>query len=138
VVVKKRSSEIIELAKAVNREVRNIKDKPDREMLVLACYFNMDPELLDAVAISTLGHFESRAGRFVGSRMFGYEKRNGHCITNLGRIESSVIRETCERGIMISSLTVNGMPGESPLMWADLSFLCKCAILLRRCIRIHR
>ena len=93
VVVKKRSSEIIELAKAVNREIRNIKDKPDREMLVLACYFNMNPELLDAVAISTLGHFESKAGRFVGSRMFGYEKRNGHCITNLGRIESSVIRE---------------------------------------------
>ena len=26
-------------------------------------------------------------------KIFGYEKRNGHCITNLGRIESSVIRE---------------------------------------------
>jgi len=93
VVVKKKSSEIMELAKAVNREVRNIISKPDKEMLVLACYFNMDPELLDSVAISTLGSFESKAGRFVGSRMFGYEKRDGHCITNLGRIESSVIRE---------------------------------------------
>ena len=67
--------------------------KPDKEMLVLACYFNMDPELLDAAVISTLGSFESKAGRFVGSRMLGYEKRDGHCITNLGRVESGVIRE---------------------------------------------
>lgn len=93
VVVKKKSSEIMELARAVDHEVRNIISKPDKEMLVLSCYFNMDPELLDAIAISTLGSFESEAGRFVGSKMFGYEKRDGHCITNLGRIESSVIRE---------------------------------------------
>ena len=93
VVVKKRSPEIMELARSVDHEVRSIMSKPDREMLVLSCYFNMDPELLDAVAISTLGSFDSKAGRFVGSRMFGFEKRDGHCITNLGRAESSVIRE---------------------------------------------
>lgn len=93
VVVKKRSPEVMELAKSVAHEVRSIISRPEKEMLVLSCYFNMDPELLDAVAISTLGGFESKAGRFVGSRMFGYEKRDGHCITNLGRIESSVIRE---------------------------------------------
>ena len=93
VVVKKRSPEIMELARSVDHEVRSIMSKPDREMLVLSCYFNMDPELLDAVAISTLGSFDSKAGRFVGSRMFGFEKRDGHCITNLGRAESSVIME---------------------------------------------
>ena len=93
VVVKKRSPEIMELARSVDHEVRSIMSKPDREMLVLSCYFNMDPELLDAVAISTLGSFDSKAGRFVGSRMFGFEKRDGYCITNLGRAESSVIRE---------------------------------------------
>ena len=93
VVVKRRSPEIMELARSVDHEVRSIMSKPDREMLVLSCYFNMDPELLDAVAISTLGSFDSKAGRFVGSRMFGFEKRDGHCITNLGRAESSVIRE---------------------------------------------
>lgn len=93
VVVKKRSPEIMELARSVDHEVRSIMSKPDREMLVLSCYFNLDPELLDAVAISTLGSFDSKAGRFVGSRMFGFEKRDGHCITNLGRAESSVIRE---------------------------------------------
>jgi NRPS condensation-like uncharacterized protein len=93
VVVKKKSSEIMELAKAVDHEVKSIISKPDREMLVLSCYFNMDPELLDAIAISTLGSFESKAGRFVGSKMFGYEKCDGHCITNLGKVESNVISE---------------------------------------------
>ena len=93
VVVKKKTSEIMVLARAVDHEVRSIISKPDREMLVLSCYFNMDPELLDAIAISTLGSFESKAGRFVGSKMFGYEKRDGHCITNLGRAESNTIRE---------------------------------------------
>ncbi len=93
VVVKKKSSEIMELAKAVDHEVRSIISKPDREMLVLSCYFNMDPELLDAIAISTLGSFESKAGRFVGSKLFGYEKCDGHCITNLGKVESNVISE---------------------------------------------
>ncbi len=93
VVIKKKSAEIMELAKAVDHEVRSIISKPDKEMLVLSCYFNMDPELLDAVAISTLGSFESKAARFVGSRMFGYEKRDGHCVTNLGRAESHVISE---------------------------------------------
>ena len=93
VVVKKKKPEIMELAKAVDHEVKSIISKPDKEMLVLSCYFNMDPELLDAIAISTLGSFESKAGRFVGSKMFGYEKRDGHCITNLGRVESRVISE---------------------------------------------
>ena len=83
----------MELAKAVDHEVKSITSTPAKEMLVLSCYFNMDPELLDAVAISTLGGFESKAGRFVGSKMFGFEKRDGHCITNLGRAESSVISE---------------------------------------------
>ncbi len=92
-VVVKKNSEIMELAKAVDNEVKRILSKPNKEMLVLSCYFYMDSELLDAVAISTLGSFESKAGRFVGSKMFGYEKRAGHCITNLGRVESNVISE---------------------------------------------
>lgn len=91
--IKKRPEEIMDLAQKVSAKVKGIISTPQKEMLVLACYFNMEPELLDAVAISTLGDFESNSGRFVGSRMFGYEKRDGHCITNLGKIESSNIRE---------------------------------------------
>ena len=93
VVVKKKNNDTMELAKTVSNEVRNIINKPDKEMLVLSCYFNMDPGLLDAVAISTLGDFPSNAGKFVGSKMFGFEKRDGHCITNLGRMESTIINE---------------------------------------------
>ena len=37
VVVKKRGSEIMELAKVVDYEVRNIISRPDKEMLVLLC-----------------------------------------------------------------------------------------------------
>lgn len=93
VVVKKKYSDIIELAKSVRNEVNKILRTPQKEMLVLACYFTMDPELLDAVAISTLGGFYSNAGKFVGSKMFGYEAREGYCITNLGKINSSIISE---------------------------------------------
>ena len=89
----KKCSEIMELARSVGYEVRRIMSKPYREMLVLSCYFNMEPELLDSLAISALGSFESKSGRFVGGKMFGYEKRDGYCITNLGRMESNVIRE---------------------------------------------
>lgn len=93
VVVKKKHSDVIELSKAVRDEVKKILASPQKEMLVLACYLTMDPELLDAVAISTLGGFTSNAGKFVGSKMFGYEAREGYCITNLGRIKSDIISE---------------------------------------------
>ena len=93
VVVKKKNAGVMEVAKAVRDEVRKILQSPQKEMLVLACYLTMDPELLDAVAISTLGGFTSNAGRFVGSKMFGYEAREGCCITNLGKIKSGIISE---------------------------------------------
>ena len=53
----------------------------------------MHPELVDAVAISTLGEFESKAGTFVGRNMFGYGSQNGYSITNLGKIKSNIIEE---------------------------------------------
>lgn len=62
-------------------------------MLVLACYFTMEPTLIDAVAISSLGNFHSKAGKFAGDKMFGYATRNGYSVTNLGKIESDSIIE---------------------------------------------
>lgn len=93
VVAKKKHSDVIELSKSVRDEIKKILRSPKKEMLVLACYLTMDPELLDAVAISTLGGFTSNAGKFVGSKMFGYEAREGYCITNLGKIKSEIISE---------------------------------------------
>lgn len=73
--------------------VSQIQTHPTEEMLVLACYFAMEPTLIDAVAISSLGNFNSKAGKFAGDNMFGYALRNGHSITNLGKMESDSISE---------------------------------------------
>ncbi|MDO4276414.1 MAG: hypothetical protein Q4D16_22330 [Eubacteriales bacterium] len=91
--VKKNEKNIISLAKRVASQVINICRHPQKEMLVLACYIHMQPELIDAVAISTLGDFESKTGMFVGRNMFGFGSQNGYSITNLGKIESNIIAE---------------------------------------------
>ena len=61
-------------------------------MLVLACYFVMAPTLLDAAAISALGGFESKAGKFVGGSMFGFSQSKSYSITNLGKVENDNIK----------------------------------------------
>ncbi len=91
--VKKNEENVINLAKRVASQVIHICQHPQREMLVLACYIYMLPELIDAVAISTLGDFESKAGAFVGKNMFGYGSQNGYGITNLGKFQSNIIAE---------------------------------------------
>lgn len=93
VVIKHPSKNLITLARQVRGKVHKIQTNISKEMLVLACYFAMEPTLIDAVAISSLGHFNSKAGEFVGDRMFGYASRNGYSITNLGKIESNSISE---------------------------------------------
>ena len=93
VVIKNPSNDLITLAKQISAIIHRIQEHPSQEMLVLACYFAMEPTLIDAVAISSLGNFESKAGKFAGDKMFGYASRNGHSITNLGRIESDSISE---------------------------------------------
>lgn len=93
VIIKKPAKDLIALAKQIRTKVRRIQTHPSEEMLVLACYFAMEPTLIDAVAISSLGNFKSEAGKFAGDKMFGYASRNGHSITNLGKIESDSISE---------------------------------------------
>ena len=91
--VKKNGENMIALAKRAGSKVVSICQHPRKEMLVLACYIHMLPELIDAVAISTLGDFKSKAGKFVGRNMFGYGSQNGYSITNLGKIQSNIIAE---------------------------------------------
>lgn len=93
VVIKKIEGDTVSLAKRVSEKVSDIIRHPQKEMLVLACYLRMQPELIDAVAISTLGKFESKAGEFVGKNMFGYGSQNGYSITNLGKMQSDVIAD---------------------------------------------
>ncbi len=93
VYIKKKKNDVFSIAKQVSSKVTGIRKQPKKEMLVLACYVHMIPELIDAVAISTLGDFNSKAGMFVGKNMFGFSSRNGYSITNLGKIESNTITE---------------------------------------------
>ncbi len=71
---------------------KNIGD-PKKLMIILACYLHMKPELIDASAISVMGCFESKAGKFVGSLILGYKNRNGHSVTNLGNVDNPNIVE---------------------------------------------
>lgn len=89
---KPKTTNVVELAKEVHTLVKDHMRKNSDLMLVLACYFKMTPTLLDAAAISGLGGFESKAGKFVGSGMFGFGQPNTYSITNLGKVENPNIK----------------------------------------------
>lgn len=115
IVINKKERDMLSLARMIASRVASVREQPKKEMLVLACYLRMRPELIDAVAISTLGGFHSAAGVFVGRNMFGYGSRDGKCLTNLGRMESDVISEAVfippaspANAKTLGVLTVNG------------------------------
>ncbi len=91
--VRKNEKSVISLARRVSSQVKKICRRPKKEMLVLACYMHMQPELIDAAAISVLGDFDSKTGTFIGGTVFGYGDQNGYSITNLGKIQSDTISE---------------------------------------------
>lgn len=89
--VKKRTDDVWKLAAVVSKKVRKIKGDSSKELLTLSLYNAMEPELLDAAAVSVLGDFKSEAGLFVGDRMLGFKNGKNHTITNLGKLESNII-----------------------------------------------
>lgn len=89
---KHKTTDVVELAKDVHGLVQKHMAKNRLLMLVLACYFEMNPTLLDAAAISALDGFESKAGKFVGDRMFGLSTPKAYSITNLGKVENRNIK----------------------------------------------
>lgn len=108
--------EPIELAKIIYKKVRKTLSNEKIAMQVLSCYIAMDPGLLDAAAISTLGMFESKVGAFVGGNMFGFRDHSGYSITNLGKIVNRYIRSAmfippASPAIkkIVGILTVNGI-----------------------------
>lgn len=62
-------------------------------MPVQACYAAMLPGLIDSAAISVYGRYRSKAGKFVGTRLFGYGKKACYCVDNLGKAENRNIDE---------------------------------------------
>ncbi len=89
--VRKQEPDVFSLAKQVHEQVlRRLKD-PAALYLVLQCYANLDPAVLDAACIACRGGYPSRAGKFVGSMFFGFASAAGYSVTNLGKIESESI-----------------------------------------------
>lgn len=84
---------LFSLAKTVHDRVAVTMAHPKHLYLVLQCYADLDPGLLDAAFISCKGGFPSKAGKFIGSLFFGFEAGNGYSITNLGAIESESIAD---------------------------------------------
>lgn len=93
IVCKGKSTDPLEKAKEVRKQVMLHRKNNRKLMLVLACYLAMDPQLIDAAAIGTLGNFNSNAAKFVGGNMFGYQKREGISITNLGNINTTNLKK---------------------------------------------
>lgn len=92
IVCKTNTKDTVKKAIEAHKAVQKSKAVNRKWMLVLACYFEMSPTLLDAAAISALGGFESKAGSFVGKRMFGMGKPESYSITNLGKVENENIQ----------------------------------------------
>lgn len=93
----KKTGDVNNLAKEISRNIKKTMSSPAKLMLVLACYLEMEPELIDAAPASASGEFSSNAGDFVGSKMFGYSSldKDGNCysVSNLGRFESGYMKE---------------------------------------------
>lgn len=93
IVCKGKSKDIVAKSREVHKQVKKFTENNRNLMLVLSCYLTMDRDLIDSAAISGLGGFTSKAGQFVGGTMFGYAKRDGLCITNLGILNNENIED---------------------------------------------
>ena len=91
VIVKEAETDPYELAKAVHKQVQQKIHRPKDLYLVLQCYANLDPAVLDAAFMACRGDYPNKAAKFVGSMFFGFDSAKGYSITNLGRIDTECI-----------------------------------------------
>ena len=91
VAVKETETDPFELAKAVHKQVQQKMNRLQDLYLVLQCYANLDPAVLDAAFMACRGDYPSKPGKFVGSMFFGFDASKGYSITNLGAVESKTI-----------------------------------------------
>ena len=86
--VRKTGTDPYALVKAVHRQVQRKMNRPQDLYLVLQCYANLDPAVLDAAFMACRGGCPSKPGRFVGSVFFGFDAPKRYSITNLGKIQN--------------------------------------------------
>ncbi len=89
----KRGHSLWKNARSIHSEVRNAVSDTKRLCLVLSLYCVMEPGLIDAAAAAGLGGFESKAAHGAAKYILGLSKPDGHCITNLGKLESTSLTE---------------------------------------------
>lgn len=115
IVCRDRCMDVLEKAKKIHGVSKKNRKNNNKLMCVLACYLNMDADLIDAMVIATLGKFESKAARFVGANIFGFNKRDGISMSNLGSVDNRNIKSALfipplspSAREVIGVLTVNG------------------------------
>ncbi len=89
--IKKTETDPYKLAKVVHQQVQQKMSRPQDLYLVLQCYANLDPAVLDAAFMACRGDYPNKPGKFVGSMFFGFDAPKGYSITNLGRINNECI-----------------------------------------------
>ncbi len=87
----KGENELFSVAKEVHKAVQAKISKASELYLVLQCYANLEPGLLDASMLSSRGKFDSKAAKFIGTMFFHLNEATGYSITNLGKTESETI-----------------------------------------------
>ena len=91
IVTKKHDSDVWTLAGEVHRKVKKAVSNNKDLYLVLQCYANLNPEVLDAAFMAAKGRFASKSAEFIGKMFFGFEEAKGYSITNLGKIDNKSI-----------------------------------------------
>ena len=95
IVIKKQSDDIWKLAEEVHKKVQKALANPRDVYLILQCYANLKPELLDAAFLAAKGAYQSKSAEFIGKTFLGLDTPSGYSITNLGKIENRNIRSAC-------------------------------------------
>ena len=87
-------SDALAAAKKAHSAVKKARKNPAARYTVLQCYAMLNPALLDAAAMAGLGAYPSRAAAFVGGQLFGFARRAGHSVTNLGTLDCAGLGRT--------------------------------------------
>ena len=93
--LKKKNADKSEVAKAVHKKVQTALKNLKEQYLVLQCYADLTPVLLDASFMAAQGKYDSKAAAFIGKTFFAYDKAKGYSITNLGNFSIDVKETAC-------------------------------------------
>ena len=91
--IKAKDQDEAELAGKIHKKVQKIMAVSSDLWLVLQCYANLDPAVLDGAFMAARGEYESKASEFIGKMFFHMDSSSGYSITNLGKTDNMNIEE---------------------------------------------